>query len=82
MDYCLQPGPMNTQMMAQRTRDNLLRRQRVMMLVQQQNQAAAAGGFSPPPNVTAPGGIESPMGVPPINQPGQQGFSYGNNYGE
>ncbi|MEQ2163907.1 hypothetical protein GOODEAATRI_001097 [Goodea atripinnis] len=28
-----------------------------------------------------PGGMESPMGGPPINQPGQQGFNYGSNYG-
>ncbi|MEQ2186612.1 hypothetical protein GOODEAATRI_030400, partial [Goodea atripinnis] len=28
-----------------------------------------------------PGGMESPMGVPPFNQPGQQGFNYGSNYG-
>ncbi|XP_047203960.1 nuclear receptor coactivator 3-like [Girardinichthys multiradiatus] len=79
-----QPGFMNAQMIAQRNRDNMMRRQRMMMLMQQQQQnqaAAAAGGFSPPPNVTAPGGMESPMGGPPINQPGQQGFNYGSNYG-
>ncbi|KAK5609223.1 hypothetical protein CRENBAI_014713 [Crenichthys baileyi] len=78
-----QPGFMNAQMIAQRNRDNMMRRQRIMMLMQQQqqNQAAAGGGFSPPPNVTTPGGMESPMGVPPINQAGQQGFNYGSNYG-
>ena len=49
---------------------------------QQQQGQAAAGAFSPPPNVTAPGGMDSPMGGPPMNQPGQQGFNYGGNYGE
>lgn len=59
-----------------------------MMLMQQQQQQgqgqgqAAVRGFSPPPNVTASGGMESPMGGPPMNQPGQQGFNYGGNYGE
>lgn len=57
----------------------------MMMLMQQQQQQqgqGAARGFSPPPNVTAPGGMDSPMGATPINQPGQQGFNYGGNYGE
>ncbi|KAM4741673.1 nuclear receptor coactivator 3-like [Anableps anableps] len=78
-----QPGFISAQMIAQRNRDNLMRRQRMMMLMQQQQQQnqAAAGGFSPPPNVTAPGGMENPMGGPPMNQPGQQGFNYGSNYG-
>lgn len=56
-----------------------------MMLMQQQQQqaaAAAAGGFSPPPNVTAPGGMENPMGGPNMGQPGPQQFGYGGNYGE
>uniref|UniRef100_A0A1A8GDJ4 Nuclear receptor coactivator 3 n=1 Tax=Nothobranchius korthausae TaxID=1143690 RepID=A0A1A8GDJ4_9TELE len=54
-----------------------------MMLMQQQQQQgqAAAGGFSPPPNVTAPEGMGSPMGAPPMTQPGQQAFNYGGNYG-
>lgn len=57
----------------------------MMLMQQQQGQgqaAAAARGFSPPPNVTAPGGMESPIGGPAMNQPGQQGFNYGGNYGE
>ncbi len=53
-----------------------------MMLMQQQQGQGAARGFSPPPNVTAPGGMDSPMGGPPMTQPGQQGFNYGGNYGE
>ncbi|KAI1892796.1 hypothetical protein AGOR_G00137210 [Albula goreensis] len=78
-----QPGFLNAQMMAQRSREimNLqIRRQRMMMLMQQKQQqaaAAAAGGFSPPPNVTAPAGMDGP----PMNQPGQQQFAYGGNYG-
>lgn len=55
-----------------------------MMMQQQQQhqqQQVAAGGFSPPPNVTAPTGMDSPMGGPPMNQPGQQAFNYGGNYG-
>ncbi|XP_028302557.1 nuclear receptor coactivator 3-like [Gouania willdenowi] len=86
-----QPGFLNAQMMAQRSREMMtmqMRRQRMMMLMQQQQQQqqqqaaqGPAGGFSPPPNVTAPGGMDSPMGAPPINQPGQQGFSYTGNYG-
>lgn len=79
---CLQPGFMNPQMMAQRSRENMMRRQRMIMLMQQQQNQVAAGGFSPPPNVTAPGGMESPMGGPSMNQPGQQGFNYGSSYGE
>uniref|UniRef100_A0A3Q2PU92 Nuclear receptor coactivator 3 n=1 Tax=Fundulus heteroclitus TaxID=8078 RepID=A0A3Q2PU92_FUNHE len=82
-----QPGFPTPQMMAQRNRENMMRRQRMMMLMQQQQQqqqnqaaAAAAGGFSPPPNVTAPGSMEGPMGGPPINPSGQQGFTYGSNY--
>uniref|UniRef100_A0A668AI00 Nuclear receptor coactivator 3 n=1 Tax=Myripristis murdjan TaxID=586833 RepID=A0A668AI00_9TELE len=86
-----QPGFLNAQMMAQRSREMMtmqMRRQRMMMLMQQQQQQqqqqqgqGAAGGFSPPPNVTAPGGMDSPMGGPPMNQPGQQAFNYGGNYG-
>ncbi|XP_022055608.1 nuclear receptor coactivator 3 isoform X1 [Acanthochromis polyacanthus] len=81
-----QPGFPNVQMMAQRNREMMtmqMRRQRMMMLMQQQGgqSQGAAGGFSPPPNVTAPGGMDSPMGGPPMNQPGQQGFNYGGNYG-
>lgn len=55
-----------------------------MMLMQQQQQQGqgATGGFSPPPNVTAPGGMDSSMGGPTMNQAGQQGFNYGGNYGE
>uniref|UniRef100_W5M8Q6 Nuclear receptor coactivator n=1 Tax=Lepisosteus oculatus TaxID=7918 RepID=W5M8Q6_LEPOC len=78
-----QPGFLNAQMMAQRNREMLnhqLRRQRMMMLMQQQQQAAA-GGFSPPPNVTAPAGMDTPMGGPPMTQPGPQQFSYAANYG-
>ncbi|XP_051932407.1 nuclear receptor coactivator 3-like [Hippocampus zosterae] len=85
-----QPGFLNAQMMAQRSREVMtmqMRRQRMMMLMQQQQQQqmqaaqGAAAGFSPPPNVTAPGGMDSAMGGPVINQPGQQGFNYGANYG-
>lgn len=60
----------------------------MMMLMQQQQQqqqaaaAAAAGGFSPPPNVTAPVGMENPMGGPNMGQPGPQQFGYGGSYGE
>lgn len=57
-----------------------------MMMMQQQQQQqqgqGAAGTFSPPPNVTAPTGMDNPMGPPPMNQPGQQAFNYGGNYGE
>lgn len=57
-----------------------------MMFMQQQQQqaaaAAAAGGFSPPPNVTAPGGMDSPMGGPNMAQPGPQQFGYSSSYGE
>lgn len=45
-------------------------------------QQAVAGGFSPPPNVTAPTGMDSPMGGTAMNQPGQHPFNYGGNYGE
>uniref|UniRef100_A0A672JEH5 Nuclear receptor coactivator 3 n=1 Tax=Salarias fasciatus TaxID=181472 RepID=A0A672JEH5_SALFA len=85
-----QPGFLNAQMMAQRSREMVtmqMRRQRMMMLMQQQQQqaaaaaAAAAGGFSPPPNVTAPGGMDNPMGGPNMGQPGPQQFGYGGNYG-
>lgn len=76
-------------MMAQRSREMVtmqMRRQRMMMLMQQQQQqqaaAAAAGGFSPPPNVTAPGGMDNPMGGPSMGQPGPQQFGYAGNYGE
>lgn len=41
-----------------------------------------AAGFSPPPNVTAPGGMDNPMGGPNMGQPGPQQFGYGGNYGE
>lgn len=88
----LQPGFLNAQMMAQRSREMVtmqMRRQRMMMLMQQQQQqqaaaaaAAAAGGFSPPPNVTAPGGMDNPMGGPNMGQPGPQQFGYPGNYGE
>ncbi|CAB1336217.1 unnamed protein product, partial [Coregonus sp. 'balchen'] len=81
-----QPGFLNAQMMAQRSREMVtmqMRRQRMMMLMQQQQQqaaaaAAAAGGFSPPPNVTAPVGMDTPMGGPNL---GPQQFGYGGNYG-
>uniref|UniRef100_A0A4W5NWE1 Nuclear receptor coactivator 3 n=1 Tax=Hucho hucho TaxID=62062 RepID=A0A4W5NWE1_9TELE len=81
-----QPGFLNAQMMAQRSREMVtmqMRRQRMMMLMQQQQQqqAAAAGGFSPPPNVTAPAGMDTPMGGPNMGQPGPQQFGYGGNYG-
>ncbi|XP_044068486.1 nuclear receptor coactivator 3-like isoform X2 [Siniperca chuatsi] len=87
-----QPGFLNAQMMAQRSREMVtmqMRRQRMMMLMQQQQQqqaaaaaAAAAGGFSPPPNVTAPGGMDNPMGGPNMGpQSGPQQFGYGGNYG-
>uniref|UniRef100_A0A8C1Z388 Nuclear receptor coactivator 3 n=1 Tax=Cyprinus carpio TaxID=7962 RepID=A0A8C1Z388_CYPCA len=85
-----QPGFLNAQMMAQRSREMMtlqteMRRQRMMMMMQQQQQQqqqqVAAGGFSPPPNVTAPTGMDNPMGGPPMNQPGQQPFNYGGNYG-
>nr|XP_020448606.1 nuclear receptor coactivator 3-like isoform X2 [Monopterus albus] len=79
-----QPGFLNAQMMAQRSREMVtmqMRRQRMMMLMQQQQQQqqgqGAAGGFSPPPNVTAPGSMDSPMAAASLNQPGQQGFNYG-----
>ncbi|XP_031583770.2 LOW QUALITY PROTEIN: nuclear receptor coactivator 3-like [Oreochromis aureus] len=86
-----QPSFLNAQMMAQRSREMVtmqMRRQRMMMLMQQQQQqqaaaaaAAAAGGFSPPPNVTAPGGMDNPMGGPTMGQPGPQQFGYGGSYG-
>lgn len=83
-----QSGFLNAQMMAQRSREMVtmqMRRQRMMMLMQQQQQqaaaAAAAGGFSPPPNVTAPGGMDNPMGGPSMGQPGPQQFGYGGSYG-
>uniref|UniRef100_A0A669E618 Nuclear receptor coactivator 3 n=1 Tax=Oreochromis niloticus TaxID=8128 RepID=A0A669E618_ORENI len=86
-----QPNFLNAQMMAQRSREMVtmqMRRQRMMMLMQQQQQqqaaaaaAAAAGGFSPPPNVTAPGGMDNPMGGPTMGQPGPQQFGYGGSYG-
>ncbi|XP_060913338.1 nuclear receptor coactivator 3-like isoform X2 [Labrus mixtus] len=85
-----QQGFLNAQMMAQRSREMVtmqMRRQRMMMLMQQQQQqaaaaaAAAAGGFSPPPNVTAPGGMDNPMGGPSMGQPGPQQFGYGGSYG-
>lgn len=71
-------------MIAQRNREMVtmqMRRQRMMMLMQQQ-AGAAAGGFSPPPNVTAPGGMDNPMGGPNMGQPGPQQFGYSGNYGE
>uniref|UniRef100_H3D4Y3 Nuclear receptor coactivator n=1 Tax=Tetraodon nigroviridis TaxID=99883 RepID=H3D4Y3_TETNG len=73
-----QPGFLNAQMMAQRSREMVamqMRRQRMMML------RAAAGGFSPPPNVTAPGGMDNPMAGPNMGQPGPQQFGYGGSYG-
>uniref|UniRef100_A0A673KA73 Nuclear receptor coactivator 3 n=1 Tax=Sinocyclocheilus rhinocerous TaxID=307959 RepID=A0A673KA73_9TELE len=82
-----QPGFLNAQMMAQRSREMMnlqteMRRQRMMMMMQQQQQQqVAAGGFSPPPNVTAPTGMDNPMGGPPMTQPGQQPFNYGGSYG-
>ncbi|XP_023693852.1 nuclear receptor coactivator 3 isoform X2 [Paramormyrops kingsleyae] len=83
-----QAGFLNAQMMAQRNREiiNLqLQRQRMMILMQQQQQqqqaTAPSGGFSPPPNVTAPRGMDNPMAAPPMNQPAQQQFAYGGNYG-
>lgn len=81
-----QPGFLNAQMMAQRSREMMnlqteMRRQRMMMMMQQQQQQqVAAGGFSPPPNVTAPTGMDNPMGGPPMTQPGQQPFNYGGSY--
>ncbi len=53
----------------------------MMQQQQQQQQQVAAGGFSPPPNVTAPTGMDNPMGGPPMTQPGQQSFNYGGSYG-
>ncbi|XP_051956918.1 nuclear receptor coactivator 3-like [Xyrauchen texanus] len=84
-----QPGFLNAQMMAQRSREMInlqteMRRQMMMMQQQQQQQQqqqVAPGGFSPPPNVTAPTGMDNPMGGPPMNQAGQQAFNYGGNYG-
>ncbi|XP_062842612.1 nuclear receptor coactivator 3 [Trichomycterus rosablanca] len=77
-----QPGFLNAQMMAQRNREILQRRQRMMMMQQQQpQQQAVAGAFSPPPNVTAPSAMENPIGATAMNQPGQQPFNYGGNYG-
>lgn len=81
-----QPAFLSAQVLAQR-RELQLRRQRMMMMIQQQQQQqqqqgqGAAGTFSPPPNVTAPTGMDNPMGAPPMNQPGQQAFNYGGNYG-
>lgn len=84
-DVCQQPGFLNPQMVAQRNREMMtisqMRRQRMMMLMQQQGQGAA-GGFNPPPNVTAPGGMDGPVGASAMNQTGQQGFNYGANYGK
>lgn len=82
-----QSGFLNAQMMAQRSREMMtlqMKRQRMMMLMQQQQQQQnqrPPGGFSPPPNVTAPAGMDNPMGSTSTNQPGQQGFNYGGNYG-
>lgn len=82
-----QTGFLNAQMMAQRSREMMtlqMKRQRMMMLMQQQQQQqnqGPTGGFSPPPNVTAPAGMENPMGSPSTNHPGQQSFNYGGNYG-
>lgn len=85
MDVCLQPGFLNPQMVAQRNREMMtisqMRRQQMMMLMHQQGQGAA-GGFNPPPNVTAPAGMDAPVGGPAMNQTGQQAFNYGANYGE
>nr|XP_057908137.1 nuclear receptor coactivator 3-like isoform X2 [Doryrhamphus excisus] len=91
MRQAMQPGMaaqgfLNAQMMAQRSREMVtmqMRRQRMMMLMQQQQQQqqAAAGGFSPPPNVTAPGGMDNPVGGLNMVQPGPQQFGYGGNYG-
>lgn len=85
LDVCLQPGFLNPQMVAQRNREMMtisqMRRHRMMMLMPQQGQGAG-GGFNPPPNVTAPGGIDGPVGGPAMSQTGQQGFNYGANYGE
>lgn len=84
----LKQGFLNAQMMRRDMVNMQMRRQRMMMLMQQQQQqaavaaAAAAGGFSPPPNVTAPGGMDNPMGGPNMSQPGPQQFGYGGNYGE
>ncbi|XP_011612604.2 nuclear receptor coactivator 3-like isoform X2 [Takifugu rubripes] len=79
-----QPGFLNPQMVAQRNREMMtisqMRRQQMMMLMHQQGQGAA-GGFNPPPNVTAPVGMDGPVGGPAMNQTGQQGFNYGANYG-
>lgn len=83
-----QTGFLNAQMMAQRSREMMtlqMKRQRMMMLMQQQQQQqqsqGPAGNFSPPPNVTAPAGMDNPMGSQSTNQPGQQSFNYGGNYG-
>lgn len=81
-----QPNLLNAQMLAQRNREMMtqIRRQRMMIMIQQQQQQqqqAAAGGFSPPPNVTAPTGMDNTMGGTAMNQPGQQPFNYGGNYG-
>lgn len=79
-----QPGFLNAQMIAQQRRQmmnlqsEMRQRQRMMMMMQQQQQP---GGFSPPPNVTAPTGMDNPMGGPPMNQSSQQAFNYGGNYG-
>ncbi|XP_062871408.1 nuclear receptor coactivator 3-like [Trichomycterus rosablanca] len=75
-----QPGFLNAQMMAQRSREIMMaqRRHRIMMMMQQHQQQAAGGGFSPPPNVTAPTGMEG-MAGPGM---GQQQFAYGGGYGD
>uniref|UniRef100_UPI00398EA520 nuclear receptor coactivator 3-like isoform X1 n=1 Tax=Pristiophorus japonicus TaxID=55135 RepID=UPI00398EA520 len=82
----LRPGiqqQMVAQMMAQRHRELLSQqlRQRQMMnraLIMRQQQQQ---GFSPPPNVTAPTGIEGPMGGPPLTPASPQQFTYPPNYG-
>lgn len=48
---------------------------RAMIKRQHQQQ-----GFSPPPNVTAPTGMETPMGGPPITPASPQQFTYPANY--
>ncbi|XP_069740285.1 nuclear receptor coactivator 3-like isoform X2 [Narcine bancroftii] len=76
-------GFLNAQMMAQRQRELLSQqlRQRQMMhraMIMRQHQQQ---GFSPPPNVTAPTGMEAPMGGPPITPASPQQFTYPANYG-
>ncbi|XP_005992082.1 nuclear receptor coactivator 3 isoform X1 [Latimeria chalumnae] len=79
----LQQNFINGQMMVPRSREMILnqqlRHQRIMMLMQQQQQQSQ--GFSPPPNVTAPAGMDSPMGGPPMSQAPPQQFPYPPNYG-